>query len=274
MNKITFKSRKEATAFFKEKGIDTSNWTEEKWQSINESQAEIHIQALAEAMWGARNESIPKELKASEYHIPFGDKLLNIPDFDYTKTQEKDLEFHKHRTMFIVKDGEVITATQGTYKSHTEYFGDITGLIRGFRWNDAVYTYIDKFIPIESEIVAKHFDGLTCYAGAKDFFHYKYGENTIIKIATARCARLSYMTFDGEVDYEKDIQLHDRLLADRHHSPFEHCAKALTEDEYNYLYKSIGPNEKHFQTGWCDNFRGFMSYRHIVENSNNTLENI
>ena len=27
----------------------------------------------------------------------------------------------------------------------------------------------------------------------------------LIKIATAKCSRLSYMTFDGEIDYEKDI---------------------------------------------------------------------
>ena len=71
MSKVIFKSRKEASEFLKEKGIDTSNWTEEKWQSINKSQAEIHIQALAESMWNAKNESIPKQLKAGEYHIPF-----------------------------------------------------------------------------------------------------------------------------------------------------------------------------------------------------------
>ena len=71
MNKITFKSRKEASEFLKEKGIDTSNWSEEKWQSINKSQAEIHIQALAEAMWDEFQESKPKLLKVGEYHLPF-----------------------------------------------------------------------------------------------------------------------------------------------------------------------------------------------------------
>ena len=71
MNKITFKSRKEASEFLKEKGIDTSNWSEEKWQSINKSQAEIHIQALAEAMLDAMNESTPKQLEEGEFHLPF-----------------------------------------------------------------------------------------------------------------------------------------------------------------------------------------------------------
>lgn len=37
---------------------------------VNTSQAEIHIQALAEAMWDSYNESTPKQLKAGEWHIP------------------------------------------------------------------------------------------------------------------------------------------------------------------------------------------------------------
>ena len=71
MNKIQFKTRKEVSAFLKERNIDTTNWTEEKWQSINKSQAEIHIQALAEAMWNEYNGSDPKQLKVGEYHVPF-----------------------------------------------------------------------------------------------------------------------------------------------------------------------------------------------------------
>lgn len=241
-----YKSRKDA---IKETNasLPYDDWY--SWQKMNKSQAEIHIQALAEAMWDARNMSTPKHLEEGQWHIPFGYKLLNIPDFDYTKTQERDLEFHKHRIMFIVKDEKVITAPQGIYKSHTEYFGDITGLIRGFRWNNEVYTYIDKFIPIESEIVAKYFDRLTCYAGAKDFFHYKYGENPIIKIATARCARLSYNNHNGEIDYQKDIELHDRLLASHHMSPMEHSAMCKND--------SI----------WYANFKGFISYRYLIENN-------
>ena len=38
--------------------------------SINEGQSEIHMMALAEAMWDVYNESKPKELKPGEWHIP------------------------------------------------------------------------------------------------------------------------------------------------------------------------------------------------------------
>ncbi len=41
----------------------------------NKGQAEIHMMALAEAMWDAINESTPKELQPGEWHIPFEDKI-------------------------------------------------------------------------------------------------------------------------------------------------------------------------------------------------------
>ena len=178
MNKIQFKSRKETSEFLKTKGIDTSGWTEEKWQSFNTSQAEIHIQALAEAMWDAQNESTPKELQAGEWHIPFGDNIM----------------------MSILDQQDIAI----------------------------------KFPSIDSV------------------------EDLKIRIATARCARLSYMTFDGEIDYEKDIQLHDKLLADGHMSPFEHCAQVPSQDEYD---TSLKGKEK----GWFRNYKGFKSYRQILE---------
>lgn len=55
------------------------------------------------------------------------------------------------------------------------------------------------------------------------------------KVATGRCARVSYLTHDGKRDAEKDVELHDRLSAGPvtgdpgHWSPFEHVAQALAE---------------------------------------------
>lgn len=68
----SFKSRKDAIA--RTEG-ECDNWTEEDWRKCNISQAEIHIQALAEAMWDAMNESTPKVLGIGEWHIPFGDTM-------------------------------------------------------------------------------------------------------------------------------------------------------------------------------------------------------
>lgn len=146
----SFKSRKDAIA--RTEG-ECDNWTEEDWRNSNISQAEIHIQALAEAMWDAMNESTPKVLEVGEWHIPFG--------------------------------GE--------------------------------------------------------------------GEESL-KVATAKCARVSYTTVGSEnkSSHTADIELYNRLLESGHMSPFEHCAKVMTQEFYN-------------ERPWSRNFKGFVQYREIVE---------
>lgn len=52
----------------------------------------------------------------------------------------------------------------------------------------------------------------------------EYVTEDMIKASVARCARVSYLTHDGIRDFAKDIELHDKLLASRHMSPFEHPA--------------------------------------------------
>lgn len=87
-----------------------------------------------------------------------------------------------------------------------------------------------------------------------------------IKIATARCARVSYLNFEGKDDYEADIKLHDILLTSGHMSPFEHCAKVMSDKEYNT--SEIKMNDGISETGWCGNFRGFTQYRKTLKGEN------
>ena len=104
MNNIKrFSSRKEVTEFLKEKDIDTSNWSEEKWLSLNKGQAEIHMMALAECIWDAYNESTPKQLKPGDWHIPFRSNMdlgllhdyyrtfITPPEGSITKFEEETL---------------------------------------------------------------------------------------------------------------------------------------------------------------------------------------
>lgn len=53
-----------------------------------------------------------------------------------------------------------------------------------------------------------------------------------IKIATARCARVSYLNFNGKDDYLADVKLFDMLKNRKHASPFEHCQRAMTDEEF------------------------------------------
>ena len=164
----TFKSKEQAILYTGE----CSNWTENDWRMSNIAQAEIHMQALAEAMWDAYNKSTPVFLRENQWHIPYRENIDrdNIDD--------------------------------------------------------------------------------------------------VIKIATARCARLSYMTFDNEIDYEKDIKLHDKLIENGHLSPLEHICQCLTEEEYQASTKTIGfyNGRSVIEEGWCSNLKGFKSYRYIIEN--------
>lgn len=51
---------------------------------------------------------------------------------------------------------------------------------------------------------------------------------TQLKVSAARCARLSYLTHDGEMNVEKDLELYNRLMVAEplHASPAEHPAMA------------------------------------------------
>lgn len=68
-----------------------------------------------------------------------------------------------------------------------------------------------------------------------------------IKVATARAARVSYLTMDGAIDIAKDIALHDSLASSGHFSPFEHCASASQRYAGNFVgwnqYRKTLPNE-------------------------------
>lgn len=54
----------------------------------------------------------------------------------------------------------------------------------------------------------------------------KAGHLVLMKLSSARCARVSYLTHDGKADVDADLALADRLLSAGHMSPFEHAAQA------------------------------------------------
>lgn len=197
-SKDIYKSRKDA---IKSAYKEFDNFGELDWLNSNIGQAEIHMMALAEAMWDAMNESTPKKLKAGEWHIPFGDSI------DENRLDEVNK---------LTNTGDYFT------------------------------------------------------------------NQTKIKIATARCARVSYTVVGEEgkeVDYEKDIKLHDMLAKSGHWSPFEHCARAMSKDEYLSHVKTFHADGFTFDSdnklfvdtilpesdfGWCNNFRGFIQYRELI----------
>lgn len=67
--------------------------------------------------------------------------------------------------------------------------------------------------------------------------------------AAARCARVSYKTFDGTTDRGADQRLAQRLIKDGHWSPFEHVCEARV------------PWKRY------DNYRSWRSLRRVLERS-------
>jgi len=166
------------------------------WLKSNHAQGEIHISLLAEAMWDARNESTPKQLKAGEWHIPFGDR------FDINRVEDLS--------------------------------------------RDTLFTR----------------------------------EQLKVKIATARCARISYNNFEGKDDYEADIDLYNSLLTrpytnkkgftftekdPKHMSPSEHCARAMSDNDRFKEAKDEFNNYIRVENEWSGNFRGFVQLRKEIE---------
>ena len=75
--------------------------------------------------------------------------------------------------------------------------------------------------------------------------------DNLLKISTARAARVSYTNFEGDIDHEKDYKLHDDLVASNHWSPFEHAAYSSSSDN---MFK---------------NFRGWVPYRNTFTGREN-----
>lgn len=90
---------------------------------------------------------------------------------------------------------------------------------------------------------------------APGLYHVPYGENLPVtedmeerkKVIVARCARNSYLNFEGEASLEDDLRLWKRLLDQGHMSPFEHVAVAQRKPRF------------------YANFRGFEQVRTQIE---------
>lgn len=132
-------------------------------------------------------------------------------------------------------------------------------------------------------------------------------------ISSGRSARISYETHDGVRDVSKDVELHDRLLASGHMSPFEHPARPMTEEELmghchwtleleggervtekrppwnvpqvdteglteeqGYWQWADGRRivRHHGWTAFCGNFNGWVQYRKTIPGESNVLGSI
>ena len=248
--------------------INVLEMTDFNWLQINEGQAEIHIMDLAEKIYDAINESNPKELKSGEWHIPFGENINNDGGkfvkfmMDYTKnrqlhtypdgTGEVDMTKVKVSTAMAARTSYTVVGDENYTVVESEGFGVMESPIkevfrRSFQSKLEAETFLDSYRK----------DKNLSWANWETPFTYIIIED------------------EREIDYEKMIKLHDRLIAQNppHSSPMEHCARAMTHDEYYSFQKGfINMDELEVvvedspANGWCNNFKGFIQYRYLLEN--------
>jgi hypothetical protein len=83
----------------------------------------------------------------------------------------------------------------------------------------------------------------------------------LIKLSTARCARVSYLTQDGIRDVNADFTLYDRLLSGGHMSPSEHPARPMTEAEIILYTEQRYAGSYTAPLPFLGNFRGWVQHR-------------
>ena len=89
-------------------------------------------------------------------------------------------------------------------------------------------------------------------------------------INTSKAAKISYNKDRMECSFEDYCRIHDMLWENGHMSPFEHCARCFDIDEIEIAWRIASIVDARGATWvdpmYCRNFRGFKSYRFILEN--------
>lgn len=193
---VAYRSRKDYHSAW---GYVTDHLSDMDWRLKNKGMAEIHLMDLAEKMWDARNESAPVQLKAGDWHLPFGAQIKEMFNLNITDTDTDGIPY-------LVK----ISTMMAARTSYTVVGTDLSD------WT------IDKYL-----------EKVNGMASAKPL----------------------------------------------HASPFEHCAKAMNDNEFHEnvsgprYYETDDEGDGSYEMpqsalGWSGNFRGFIQYRKMIPGEN------
>lgn len=106
----------------------------------------------------------------------------------------------------------------------------------------------------------------------EEFMPDGVSEQDKIKVAVARCARVSYNNFDtNSIDVPKDIDLYNKLVVQQpaHMSPTEHIARVPKESELEYFHSRYLTHEvgkfTYHRGKYISNLSGWIQLRKIIE---------
>lgn len=99
----------------------------------------------------------------------------------------------------------------------------------------------------------------------------------LVLVCVGRCARVSYLTHNGERDPHADVELAMRLLSSGHMSPFEHAARPMTRnDAAEALWRFSGVTgvdvlDVDVREHFSGNLRGWVQARKHVKHEDDFL---
>ena len=194
------------------------------------------------------------------------------------KSRKEVIKFYRADSMYKILYNQILKYTELDWLTFNKGQADIHMMFLA----EAIYDAIQESTPKELKEGEWHIPYIDYKKDTVDIAllvsknNYNISFNEACKrISIARCARLSYQTLGDNpvIDYEKDLELYDFLLKSGHWSPFEHVARAMTEQEYatnvrgECDWDEIDQEEIVLEenAGYCRNYRGFIQLRSLVD---------
>lgn len=140
--------------------------------------------------------------------------------------------------------------------------------------SEKIYDVIQESVPIQLKPNEWHIPMIS------DLESLKLSTDDQIKLSVGRAANTSYTVVgdEKELTLEHAIKIHDKCVELVHSSVFEHCARAMSDEEHNRFYKGIFIDMSDTELensyvpisvngfGWCNNLKGFIPYRYFIDN--------
>ena len=142
--------------------------------------------------------------------------------------------------------------------------------------SEKIYDCIQESVPLQLKENQWHIPMIS------DLESLKLSTDDQIKLSVGRAANTSYTVVgdEKELTLEHAIKIHDKCVELVHSSVFEHCARAMSDEEYECFLKGereINKNANHWSDveyfydydkifGWCNTLKGFIPYRYFIDN--------
>ena len=215
--------------------------------------------------------------EVSDYGWRKNNKGMSPVDF-FDEIDSKELdekrEEYKQVTLEYVKYMEQKGVHKELANRPLEQFMETTVLVTTTEWKNFITLRLNEDAQTEIRVLAKMIkDTLEQTKPMIRDYHLPYSDINIsnkdlkdrIKQSVARCARVSYFSFDKkENELDKDIELFNRLKESKHLSPFEHIVLNPDIVKENFWYEGLTFRTIHGSSNG-NLSQGVVQFRKLIE---------